>query len=38
MVQRFSFFGLIEYRRYSFGDVYLIIGQKWLTLKRGSMP
>ena len=38
MVQLFSFFVLIEYRLYSFGGVYLIIGQKWLTLKRGSMP
>lgn len=38
MVQQFSLFGLIEYRRYGFGGVYLIIGRKWFTLKRGSMP
>lgn len=38
MVQRFNLFGLIEYRRYGFGGVYLIVGQKWFTLKRGSMP
>lgn len=38
MVQRFSIFGLIEYRRYGFGCAYLIIGRKWFTLKRGSMP
>lgn len=28
MVQRFSLFGLIEYRRYGFGGVYLVIGRK----------
>lgn len=38
MVQRFSLFGLVEYRRYGFGEIYLIIGRKWFTLKRGSTP
>ena len=25
----------IEYRRYAFGGVYLIIGHKWITLRKG---
>ena len=37
MVRRYSFFGLIEYRRYGFGGVYLIVGRKWFTIKRGSI-
>ena len=32
MVRRYSFFGLIEYRRYGFGGVYLIVGRKWFTI------
>ena len=38
MVKRIGFPGFIEYRRYGFGGAYLIIGRKWFTLKRGSMP
>ena len=38
MVKRIGFPGVIEYRRYGFGGAYLIIGHKWFTLKRGSMP
>lgn len=37
MLKRFSVFGVIEYRRYGFGGVFLIIGKKWFTLKRGSI-
>lgn len=34
MARRFSLFGLIEYRRYSFGAEYLIIGKRWHTIRR----
>lgn len=37
MVKRFSILGIIEYRRYSFGGAFLIVGKKWFTLKRGSI-
>ena len=33
----FVFLGLSEYRRYGFGGVYLIVGRKWFTIKRGSI-
>lgn len=38
MVWRFGIPGVFEIRRYVFGEVYLIIGKAWFTLKRGSMP
>ena len=38
MIKRFGVHGLIEYRRYSFGGAFLVVGKKWITLKRGSMP
>lgn len=38
MTKRFGLLGIIEFRQYGFGGTYLIIGHKWFTLKRGSMP
>lgn len=39
MVKRYGvFIGRlrIEYRRYAFGGVYLVIGRKWITLNSGK--
>nr|DAZ23002.1 MAG TPA: hypothetical protein [Caudoviricetes sp.] len=38
MIKRFGIPGLIEFREYGFGGIYLVIFRKWFTLKRGSMP
>ena len=38
VIKRFGIPGFIEFRKYGFGGTYLIIGQVWLTLRRGSMP
>lgn len=38
MIKRYGIPGILEYRRYSFGGVYIIIGRRLiLTLKRGSI-
>jgi len=36
MIKQYGITGIIELRKYEFGGVYLIVGNKWFTLKEGN--